>query len=76
MDLTFIEEGSAQNHDGFLINWHKKKLISGSMRTIFQYQLIPYNLAPVNEIQQMLDMMLEAPLISQIEVDCIADESL
>lgn len=55
-DLVFAEEGSPDciGPNGNLINCTKKRLTADIVRSIHQYQLKPYNLVPVEFIQEMI----------------------
>lgn len=52
-DLTFIEEGNNDEIKG-LINFYKRHLISETIRSIKQYQLMAYNFEKIEFIQDKL----------------------
>jgi len=66
-DLTFIEDGSAAEVRGGLINWAKRKLIYNVILEIQQYQNKNYNFVPVMQISTMLESR-NLPRVSEPEL--------
>lgn len=61
-DLTFVEEGNVDliGPNGNLHNCHKRRLTAEFLRSIHQYQLQPYVLAPLPFVQEMI---MSAPVV-------------
>jgi hypothetical protein len=68
-DLTFIEDGNNDNV-GDLISFYKRRLVSGVIRDIQQYQQKPYCLESVGIIK---DYLLRVKVISPEEVRCLQE---
>lgn len=60
-DLTFIEDGNPDflKSSNKLINFSKRMKTADVIREIQQYQNVPYNLNPVQEIQMFIDYNLK-----------------
>ncbi|RIA92760.1 ras guanine nucleotide exchange factor domain-containing protein [Glomus cerebriforme] len=60
-DLTFIEDGNPDflKNSNQLINFSKRMKTADVIREIQQYQSVPYNLFPVQEIQNFINNNLE-----------------
>ena len=60
-DLTFIEDGNPDflKSSNKLINFSKRMKTADVIREIQQYQSVPYNLNPVQEIQSFIDYNLK-----------------
>jgi son of sevenless-like protein len=60
-DLTFIEDGNPDflKSSNQLINFSKRMKTADVIREIQQYQSVPYNLNPVQEIQTFIDVNLK-----------------
>jgi son of sevenless-like protein len=71
-DLTFIEDGNTdmllnQASDAQMINFSKRAKSAEVIREIQQYQSVPYALAPVPELQEMIkDGLANAPPIETL----------
>lgn len=53
LDLIYIEDGNPNTIEG-MVNFGKRRLVSKVIREIQQYQDVPYNLCPVEEISLQL----------------------
>ncbi|RIA80506.1 ras guanine nucleotide exchange factor domain-containing protein [Glomus cerebriforme] len=73
-DLTFIEDGNPNNlkKSRQLINFSKRMKTAEVIREIQQYQSVPYNLSPVQEIQ----MFIQCHLQESRDVGDLYDQSL
>lgn len=73
-DLTFIEDGNPNTlkKSRQLINFSKRMKTAEVIREIQQYQSVPYNLAPVQEIQ----MFIKCHLQDSRDVGDLYDQSL
>ena len=60
-DLTFIEDGNpnALKKSRQLINFSKRMKTAEVIREIQQYQSVPYNLSPVQEIKMFINCHLQ-----------------
>ncbi|KAJ5069581.1 ras guanine nucleotide exchange factor i-related [Anaeramoeba ignava] len=58
-DLTFISDGSPDRINGDLINFGKRKLLFTTISEIQRFQITPYNLQKVDQIQKILKSSLE-----------------
>mmetsp|Transcript_18262 Transcript_18262/g.25578 ORF Transcript_18262/g.25578 Transcript_18262/m.25578 type:complete len:478 (+) Transcript_18262:38-1471(+) len=75
-DLTFIEDGNPDKFSNGLINFKKCRMIASVIEEIQQYQLKPYNLTPVPQIQEFISKSIEEGKASGLEDKQLFDLSL
>jgi len=68
-DLTFIEDGNPTKFANGFVNFKKCRLVAGVIMEIQVYQMKPYNLTSVPQLQEFLDKSIE-------EVQTLDDKGL
>jgi son of sevenless-like protein len=71
-DLTFVEDGNKDyiphaTTERKLINWAKRKMVYEFISKIQEYQVKTYEIAPVFQIQQVIEAALSEPFLSEKE---------